>query len=166
MTNALARRRNPNSSLVPFRDEFFYPFQQAFDSIFNDFFSESGMSSVRGRFGYPKLDSYVSDGLYVVEVAVPGHTKQDVRVEVSERDGAKLLKISGKMAEDYQNKDETTYYVRELRRSNFERWLTVPENVEGDPDAVVKDGILRLTWKLKKEEVPKLAGREIEVREE
>jgi len=35
-----------------------------------------------------------------------------------------------------------------LKRSSFERRVLLPDFVTGDPEATIKDGILRLVWKV------------------
>jgi hypothetical protein len=75
-----------------------------------------------------------------------------------------FVKVSGKMADDYVEKDGE-WQVRELKRGSFERVFQLPEDVNGEPKAVLKDGLLTLIWHIKqKEEIPKIKN--IEIKEE
>lgn len=141
-----------------------WPFQQRFDKLFDQFFGPEGLHSVRSmsRTGYPKLDAYVADGEFRIEASVPGVKHEDLKVEIipcKEEDyplqanvaSRKLLKITGQMDYCYQCSPEAVFQLKELRRSHFERQLLLPETIEGDPEAVLDNGILRLVWKLPQE---------------
>lgn len=146
--NSIALRNGDISALVPSRDQFFRPFEDTFNRFFDDFFSDRQFGSlVKGQGRYPKLDVMLKDGKWLVEVACPGATPDDIEVQVlPDKSGAKYVKITGKMADEYVHED-ATYYVKELSRSSFERLVRLPENVVKDePDALLKDGVLRLTW--------------------
>jgi HSP20 family molecular chaperone IbpA len=98
---------------------------------------------------YPKLDILVTDGRYRIEVAVPGVVPDDLKVEIlPESNGERVLRICGKMSHDYQYSKETEYHFRELTRAKFQRVITLPDYVKGDPDATVQNGMLTLTWQL------------------
>jgi len=64
------------------------------------------------------------------------------------------VKVSGKMARDYQYSKSTEYAIKELRRSYFERLMLLPDDLEGDPEAVIDNGMLRLTWQLPESQKP------------
>ena len=51
--------------------------------------------------------------------------------------------------------------IRELRRSAFERSVYLPNNIAGDPEAIMKNGILKLTWNLPDKPIPKIKKIEI-----
>jgi HSP20 family molecular chaperone IbpA len=145
--NALALR-NGDVSLLPSRDQFFRPFEDTFNRFFDDFFGDRQLGSmVKGQGRYPKLDVMYKDNKWLVELACPGATPDDVEVRVvPDKSGAKYVKISGRMSDEYAHED-ATYYVKELSRSSWERLVRLPENVVRDePDALLKDGVLRLTW--------------------
>jgi HSP20 family molecular chaperone IbpA len=54
------------------------------------------------------------------------------------------------MSHDYQYAKDTEYQYRELTRAKFQRAMTLPKEVKGDPEAVVQNGMLTLTWQLEK----------------
>jgi HSP20 family molecular chaperone IbpA len=145
---------NNRNSLVPLRDDVLFPFESYFNKIFDEMWDGfSGLKSV-GQKGFPFLDIVTENGKWIVEVSVPGVSIENLTVEVlpDERsDGQRLLKISGKMDESYQYGSGTQYQKKELRRSAFERSLYIPAYVKGEPEATLKNGILRLIW-----EVPEL----------
>lgn len=128
------------------RDDFFFPIEQQFNKMFDDFFGKN--SSIKASHGYPKMDVVQEDGNLVVKVAIPGVAPSDIQVEVQEG----TLKISGKMSEEHQSGEGSSYYVKELKKGSFVRHLTLPGWVKSDPEAVLKNGILRLSWALPKEE--------------
>lgn len=155
--------------IIPNRDALFGPFEQHFNRMFDKVFGDDGLQSLRniGKSGYPKLDVIVSDGRYIIEAAIPGVSPSDLKVEILPyKDEAstwgidsskRLLKVSGKMSRDYQYSKSTDYAVKELRRSYFERSMLLPSDLEGDPEAVIDNGMLRLTWNLPESQKPNKA---------
>lgn len=148
MTHSLANR--VNGSLVPRRDDFFGPFESYFNDVFDEMFSGfSGLKS-QGRKGFPVLDVLIDDGKWIIEASVPGVKPEHLKVEIDppntnpEKQALRLLKISGHMEQQYSETAE--YHKKELRRSSFERSLYLPEYVEGEPEATLQNGILKLVW--------------------
>lgn len=151
-------------SLMPRREDFLFPLQKEFDKLFDEFFGPkrlpSLLNSVKSRSGYPKLDILVTDGKFRIEVAVPGVEPDDLRIEIlyesdSNRFGidesqSRMVRITGRMSHDYQYPNDTDYVFRELTRAKFQRIVRLPDEVKGDPEAIVKNGMLTLTWKLEK----------------
>ncbi len=84
----------------------------------------------RSEFSVPAMDVYFKDGKYVIEVALPGLEKKDIDIEVE----GNRLTVSGKYAKEEKDNDKR-YHYRELRRGNFVRSMTFPEDI--DPDKVV-----------------------------
>jgi HSP20 family molecular chaperone IbpA len=143
--------------LVPCREEFLFPLQKEFDKLFDTMFGPkrlpSLLNSLKSHSGYPKLDVLVTDGRYRIEAAVPGVPPEELKVEILPgENGERVIRISGKMAHDYQYSKDTEYHYRELTRAKFQRVVSLPNDVKGDPEAVVQDGMLTLTWLLEKPE--------------
>ena len=139
--------------LVPSREDFLFPLQKEFDKLFDTMFGPkrlpSFLNSIKVHSGYPKLDVLVTDGRFRIEAAVPGVIPEDLKVEILPGDrGERVLRISGKMAHDYQYSNNTEYQYRELTRVKFQRVISLPDGVKGDPEAVVQNGMLTLTWQL------------------
>lgn len=142
--------------ILPRREDMFFPLQAEFDKLFDEFFGSkrfpSIMNGVKTRSGYPKLDVLIVDGQYRIEAAVPGVDPNDLKVEIIPQDGVRCVRISGRISHDYQYSNETDYHHRELTRSRFQRVLALPSDISGDPAAVIKNGMLTLTWTLPKKE--------------
>ncbi len=140
--------------LVPRREDFFFPLQKEFDKLFDELFGPKRLPSllngVKSRSGYPKLDILVTDGKYRIEVAVPGVEPDDLKIEVLPDGDQRLLRLTGRMSHDYQYSNNTDYLYRELTRAKFQRVIRLPDEVKGDPEAVIKNGMLTLTWTLEK----------------
>lgn len=151
--NQLATSRNGlSNSLTPRRDDVFAPFESFFNQVFDGMWDDfSGLKS-NARKGFPVLDVIVDNGKYIVEACVPGASGDNLSVEIEPaketnltRTG-RILKISGRLDESHQYSDKAQYYKKELRRSSFERVMYLPDNVEGEPEATLKNGILKLVW--------------------
>lgn len=160
--NSLIRR----DGFVPTRDALFSPFQQIFDKFYEDFWNEP-IINVKSKSTFPKWDIYSDDENWIVEIGLSGVKPEDVKVEIIPTNGSykNMLKISGRMSEEH-NVNEAKWIVRELRRSNFERCVYLPNDLKGEPNAVMKNGVLKLTWKLPKERPPNITSKTIEIKEE
>lgn len=128
---------------IPRREELMFPVEQAFNKFFDDFFNSNPLSKIKSNSGYPRMNVYEADDKFVVTLSVPGMKDEDLDVEI---DHNRNLLIRGKKSESYQSPEGAVHYVKELHQSSFERSLHLPEHVLGDPAALMKDGILELTW--------------------
>jgi HSP20 family protein len=138
------------TTLLPSRNSLFDPFEQFFDSVVDRMFSDSSKLKTTGSF--PRLDIIANDGEWIIEVSAPGHKAEDVQVEILPNS---MLRLSGRMSQDNRYDQSATFYKREIKRSGWERCITLPEYVKGDPEASMQNGILRLVWKVKELEKPK-----------
>lgn len=164
------------NDLAILRDEFFFPVQETFDRFFQEFFgSDNLFDSVKGKSGYPKMEvgtEVVGTGdaaknFWTVRVALPGVQEKDVVIEVDESNkNVPILRIQGQMSEEYQSPEGSEHYVRELRKGKFAREVALPKSLTGEPEAVMKDGILTLRWNLPKAvtEEPKPTIKKIELK--
>ena len=128
-----------------------------FSDFFGDFFNDSVMN--RDYFkSVPAVNISERPNDYFIEMAVPGYSKDDFKVNV-END---VLTISGERKNEL--KDETTRFTRkEFSYTSFQRTFTMPEQVEADKiGAEYKDGVLSLTLP-KKEEAKVKPAREIRI---
>lgn len=156
--NALIKHLNTKNTMKPNRNDFLDPFQQVFDNFFNEFFhNDLSLSSLKSKTGFPRWDIYQTNSEWVVEIAATGCDPENISVEIFPVDDnpsfSRMLKVSGRIAEGFQNKDDCKYFFRELKRSAFERCVYLPNEVSGDPEATMKNGILRLSWKLPEKKV-------------
>jgi HSP20 family molecular chaperone IbpA len=151
-----------HSDFPALREDFFFPIEQHFNQIFNDFFGKNSLNSVVAKSGYPKMDVGVEGTQFVVRVALPGLEEKDVQVELTPE---RILRIGGQMSDEFQSPEGSRYWAKELRKSEFLREVALPKDLEGDPSAMMKAGILTLSWDLpKKPEEKKPRTKLIEIK--
>lgn len=134
------------SNLIP-RSEFNTLGRRWLDELWNDFdaiMKPSNLFSTvksKTRFNYPRMNIKSEDKEYVVEAAVPGLAKEDVKVEYS--DG--MLTISGN-TQNEQEDNTNGYVVRELHKSSFTRSVVIDEDLCDvfNIDASVDNGVLKI----------------------
>lgn len=147
-----------HNRLVPRRVDLFSEFSKEFDKISNEMFGAPFFKGVNKHKGYPLLDAIKSDNELVIQYSVPGVSKDNLSVEVVEDDEGLLLVVAGRLSDQYVfNEDQ--YCIRELSKQDFRRILRLPEDIDNqDPSVVLSEGILALSFKLKKskEKTPKI----------
>jgi len=128
MTNL--KRHEQWWDLIPSIQDFFRP-----DNFFNAGFLKNWEASL------PAVNIRETEKAYEFELAVPGMTKKDIKVEV-END---MLIIQGEKKLD--EKEETRKYTRrEFHYDSFRRVFRIPEDsVTSEINAEFKDGILCLS---------------------
>ena len=140
------------------RDELFGPLSRQLDRMLNDVFGQDFTDGLKSKANFPPLDAYTTkDGRLVVKTTVAGYPPDQINVQILPEG---VLEISGTSKSDGEKTDDQ-YHIRELSYGSFKRQLRLPENIEGEPVAELKDGILTLTFKLqlpeeKKPEVKKI----------
>lgn len=109
---------------------------------FEDMFNAGWMPRV--NFTAPAINVRETDKSYEVEVAAPGATKDDFKVNV-DKDGCLTIRMEHKSDKKDENKKE--HYLRcEFSYSNYEQALTLPDDVEKDKiEAKVDNGVLHVT---------------------
>lgn len=125
-------------------------------SFFDDFFTRdvfdwSNANNAQGG-SLPAVNIKEDDDNFNVEVAVPGMSKEDFKIEL-END---VLTVSSEK-EAKNESDENNYKRREFRYSSFKRTFSLPENkVDGDKvEASYTDGVLYITLPKREEVKPK-----------
>ncbi len=121
-----------------------------FDDIFgNDWWSEtlnSGMTSTR-----PAVNIAESDQEYRVELAAPGLTKKDFKIDLSKN----ILTVSSEREETNEEKNEN-FMRKEFSFTSFKRSFTLPDTVNGEKIKAEHDnGILTIHIPKKPEAVEK-----------
>lgn len=108
-------------------------------SIFNDFFNDSWMP-VKFSGSTPAINVSEDEKAYKVEVAAPGMTKEDFKINVANDD----LVISMEKKNDSKEDNKSTKYLRrEFSYSKFEQRLALPDNIEKQNIcASMNDGVL------------------------
>ena len=126
-----------------------YNNQNWLPSIFNDFFDNDWM--VRANATAPAINVIESEKEYKVEVAAPGMTKEDFKIQLSDNNE---LVISMEKKNETKEGEEKKYLRREFSYSKFEQALVLPDDVDVSKiGANVQDGVLNIT-------LPKLAPEE------
>ena len=146
--------------------QFMRRFGEEMDRLFEDFgFDRGWLTPTIGRgFGpgiwSPDVEMFERNGEFVVRADLPGLTKDDVKVEVTD-DG---ITIEG----DRQSEQEGTrdgFYSSERSYGKFYRRLPLPEGVKAeDANASFNNGVLEITLKATKRNESK--ARRVEIRDE
>jgi HSP20 family protein len=151
-------------------------FAEEMDRLFEDFGLETGwhLPSVltRGRellrreVGFvpaewsPKIDVLEREGQFVVRTDLPGMSKEDVKVDVTDE----MLTIHGERKEEKKEEREGCYYS-ERRYGSFYRAIPLPEGVDAaKATADFHKGVLEITMPAAAR--PEAKTRRIEVRGE
>ena len=149
----VTRFLDDDSTLFPrsfFDDERLLPSARLFNTPF--------FRSAEEEMTLPAVNIKEHDKQFVIELAAPGYTKEDLHVEVDEG----MLTISS--AKKQESAEEKKGYTRkEFSYSSFRRSFALPENVDADSlKAKFADGVLKLTIN-KVKELPKKNGKTITI---
>lgn len=119
-------------------------------SVFNDLFDNDWMVRANTTVT-PSINVIEDEKGYMVEMAVPGMTKEDFMIHLNENNE---LVISMEKKTENEDKGNKKYLRREFFYSKFKQALVLPENVDKDKiAATVNDGVLTI-------ELPRLAPEE------
>lgn len=111
----------------------------SFSSIVDRFFNES-LARTGGSVFTPKVDVIETETSYEVQLAVPGLSKNDFKIEVNENS----LTVSGERKLSNEKKDKNFHSI-ETQYGSFSRSFTLPENADGSKiNAKYNNGILEL----------------------
>lgn len=131
---------------APRRVDLFSEVSRELDHMFNEVFAPSFFANKKGR-GYPLMDAIRGEGCLTLQYAVPGVKIEDLEVEIGGDEQGRLVTVSGSLSGEYMRSD-SDYHIRELSSKEFRRVVSLPEDVkEEEPEAVLKDGLLRLVFK-------------------
>ena len=112
-------------------------FSNLIDRFFNDSLSRTGGSSYSF---VPKVDILENEKAYEINVAVPGLSKEDFKIDLNDN----FLTISGERKFSKEKK-ENNLHVVETQYGNFSRSFSLPENVDASKiSAKYADGILEI----------------------
>jgi len=113
-----------------------------YDSLFNEFFNNS-YSSVLS----PSANIKETDEAYAIELAIPGFTKDNFKIEVRDR----VLEVSSVSESENEEKKEN-YIRKEFSYSSFNRTFRLPRTVDVDKIAATyENGVLTLDLPKKEE---------------
>ena len=115
------------------------------DDVFDDFMFPTMKDS---NFGKMKCDIYEKDGVYYLEMDIPGFDKKDVNIEVDENN---YLTITAEKSSEDEDKDKN--YIRQERSyGKYQRSFYLGDVDKENINASFENGILKVTMP-KKEEV-------------
>ena len=122
-----------------------------FRSLVEDFFGDSDFLNFKDKNFVPAVNIKEMEGEFEVELAVPGMTKDEIKVEVV--DG--VITISAEKKEEKEEKTKK-YTRREFSYNQFSRSFTLPEHVNSETiNANYVDGVLHLHLpKMEKKTLP------------
>ena len=145
MSAIIRRRVNPRSLT---KREFLTPFDRLFDDMLTDMFPafhrEFG-DEFFSKGSYPKVNVINHEDHVLIEAAIPGLSKEDINVEVTEG----VLSIVG-TSNQSEGITDSQYVKREIKRSSFRRSFTLNDNLDSKKiSAGFDNGILSL-------EIPKV----------
>lgn len=131
-------------------------------SFFDELFPENRLESLNyERFSIPKVNIKENLSTFVIDLAVPGLSKDSFDIEIEKE----VLKVSSNVSPKEESTDtntKTQFTRKEFNYSSFARSFNLPEavNVE-DVKASYFDGILSIS--LPKKEVTKDIKRMVEI---
>ena len=116
------------------------------DGVFDDFFT-----LVRGdEMSKMRCDIYEKDGIYTMEMDIPGFNREDVKIEVDDND---YLTITAEKNSETNDEDSDKNYVRKERSyGKYQRSFYVGDIDKDKIDAKFENGILKITMPKKEEE--------------
>ena len=117
-------------------------------SVFTDFFTDDWFPMRAVATTAPAINVKENDKQFTVEIAAPGMTKDDFRVQVNDQD---QLVISVEKKNENKDEDKNSKYLRrEFNYMRFEQTLQLPDHVNKESiTAKVCSGVLKI-------ELPKL----------
>lgn len=130
-------------------------------SIFNEFFGNEWLE--RPSTTAPAVNIIENDRDFKVEVAAPGMTKDDFKVDITS-DNELVISLEKRTEQSEEGKQKGTYLRREFSYSQFQQSLLLPDNVEREKiSARMEHGVMTIEIPKKREEEVAAASRHIEI---
>lgn len=132
-----------------------------FDDLFNrDLFNWGNLNFSDTNTTIPAVNIKETAGSYEVEVAAPGMTKKDFKVELE----GNSLTISSEKSSEKENKEDERYSRKEFSYQSFQRTFTLQKDVVDIDkiEAKYENGLLHLLIP-KKEEAKQKPPRVIQI---
>ncbi len=117
------------------------------DDVFDDFMFPTLKDS---DFGKMKCDIYEKDGIYTLEMDIPGFDKSDVNIEVDDNDY--LVITAEKKSEATDESNEKNYIRKERSYGKYQRSFYIGGIDKDNIDATFENGILKITMPKNEEE--------------
>lgn len=132
------------ANLARMNRNFFPSFPSLFEDMFNRDWTNFPAAANSGEGTLPAVNVRETNQAYELDVAAPGMSKQDFKIELDNN----ILIISAEKQDKKEEKDkEGNYSRREFSYQSFMRTFSLPERlVKGDAIAAnYKDGILHVS---------------------
>jgi len=128
----------------PTRDFFDTNLQRTFDKFYNEFFSDFDPFKQLGNASYPKCNVIDKKDVVVVQAAIPGLNKDDVELEINDKDRVITLRANKASSEEHYAEED--YVRREIKFSSFSRSFSVTDtNLDlVSIEAKYENGVLEL----------------------
>lgn len=128
------------------------------DDFFNDSFF-NGLGNRTYRNDKPAVNVMEQDNAYIIEVAVPGMSRKDIRIDLEDN----VLTVSSEQKE-HEDERKRNYMRREFSHAAFKRSFEIPETVDAEKIQAKHDaGILSIELP-KREEVVSKAPKQIAIK--
>ena len=133
-----------------------------FPSLLDEIFTENRLDTHNyENFSIPAVNIQEKNTNFVIELAVPGLSKENFNIEVDNN----ILKVSAEVTsgnEENTTENETKFTRKEFNYNGFKRSFTLPENINVENvNASYENGVLEITLPKKEEE--KVLKRMVEI---
>lgn len=109
------------------------------DDVFDDFMFPTRKES---EFGKMRCDIYEKDGIYTLEMDIPGFSKEDVNIEIDDND---YLVITASKSSDKVDEDDKNYIRRERSYGKYQRSFYIGGIDKERIEANFENGILAIS---------------------
>ncbi len=100
-----------------------------------------GLADMEGSMWLPQIEAFEREGKLILRADLPGLTKDDVNVEITDD----AIKIRGERRQE-KEEDEEGYYRSERSYGSFYREIPLPSGVNRDEaNATFRNGVLEIT---------------------
>ena len=133
--------------------------------ILDDFFGNEWVDKTSST--APAVNVIETDKEYKVEIAAPGLTRDDFKIDINE-DNELTVSMEKKVEKNEESEKEGkkhTYLRREFSYSSFRQRMILPDNVNVDKiDAKMENGVLTIDIPKKTEEEKRKNMRQIDIK--
>ena len=133
--------------------------------ILDDFFGNEWVAKTSST--APAVNVIETDKEYKVEIAAPGLTRDDFKIDINE-DNELTVSMEKKVEKNEESEKEGkkhTYLRREFSYSSFRQRMILPDNVNVDNiDAKMENGVLTIDIPKKTEEEKRKNMRQIDIK--
>lgn len=124
----LSIRKNKNWDMLPTMDSFLKEF------FGNDFFT----NEISNTKNYEKINISENEDSYSISLALPGYSKEDIKIEINNE----IISIYSEI-ENKNEEENNSYVIKEFHKSSFKRNFNLPDDVNKDNiEASMENGIL------------------------